>query len=178
MGREIIVQIRDRSRNFQVMDEDYVCGRDDATSYIAQLVYNKRDDLPDIDEDNLEGRELSDRYSLIFDISNKEQFHELSDICNRLKEYADKDYAEINRVKNLLEDLRLARRNCSVYEEFAKFSDAMDEAQTWLDNEDYSRAGSLLDMINDCRRMIENQNTPESSLPSNGKYEIVIILSE
>jgi hypothetical protein len=33
-------------------------------------------------------------------------------------------------------------------------------------------------MINDCRRMIENQNTPESSLPSNGKYEIVIILSE
>ena len=95
MGREIIVQIRDRSRNFQVMDEDYVCGRDDATSYIAQLIYNRRDDLPDIDEDSLEGRELSDRYSLIFDISDKEQYHELSNICNRLKEYADKDYAEI-----------------------------------------------------------------------------------
>ena len=33
-------------------------------------------------------------------------------------------------------------------------------------------------MLTDCRRMIENKNTPESTLPSNGKYEIVIILSE
>lgn len=178
MGREIIVQIRDRSRNFKVMDEDYVCGRDDATSYIAQLVYNMRDDLPDIDEDSLEGRELSDRYSLIFDISDKEQYRELSNICNRLKEYSDKDYVEINRVKDLLEDLRIARRNCSVYEEFAKFSDAMDEAQNWLDNEDYSRAGSLLNMLNDCRRMIENKDKPKSTLPSNGNYEIVITLSD
>lgn len=178
MGREIIVQIRDRSRNFQVMDEDYVCGRDDATNYIAQLIYNRRETLPEVDEDNLEGRELSDRYSLIFDISNKEQFHELSDICNRLKEYADEDYAEINKAKETLADLKIARRNCSIYEEFEKFSEAIETTQEWLDNEDYSRAGSLLDMINDCKRMIENQNTPESSLPSNGKYEIVIILSE
>ena len=178
MGREIIVQIRDRSRNFQVMDEDYVSGRDDATTYIANLVYNRRDTLPDIDEDKLDGIELSDRYSLIFDISDKEQFRELSNICNRLKEYADEDYAEINKAKETLADLKIARRNCSIYEEFEKFSEAIETTQQWLEDEDYSRAGSLLEMINDCRTMIENQNTPESTLPSNGKYEIVIIWSE
>ena len=178
MGREIIVQIRDRSRNFQVMDEDYVCGRDDATTYIANLVYAKRETLPNVNEDDLEGIELNNRYSLIFDINDKEQFHELSNICNNLKEYADKDNAEINKAKETLADLKIARRNCSIYEEFEKFSDAIDTTEEWLENEDYSRAGSLLDMINDCRRMIENQNTPESTLPANGKYEIVIILSE
>ena len=178
MGREIIVQIRDRSRNFQVMDEDYVCGRDDATNYIANLVYDRRSNLPDIDEDKLEGIELSDRYSLIFDISDREQFCELSNICNRIKENKDKDYIVINKVKDRLEDLRICRRNCNTYLEFENFTDAMEEAEDWLENEDYSRAGSLLDMLTDCRRMIENKNTPESTLPSNGKYEIVIILSE
>ncbi len=178
MGREIIVQIRDRSRNFQVMDEDYVCGRNDATNYIANLVYAKRENLPEADEDNLEGIDLSDRYSLIFDLSDREQFHELSDICNRLKEYADKDYAEIDKAKETLADLKIARRNCRIYEEFEKFSDAIDTTQEWLENEDYSRAGSLLDMISDCRRMIENKDKPKSTLPSNGEYEIVIILSD
>ena len=168
MGRELIVQVRDRQTK-KVQYEDYICGRDDATNYIAQLVYNRRATLPEINEDSLGGTALSDRYSLIFNINNGAEMKELANICSNLKEYADRDNAEIQKAKDTLEDLRAARRNCGIYEEFEKFSDAIDTTQQWLENEDYSRAGSLLDYLEDAQRLAFN---------SNSNWEIIIELSE
>ena len=169
MGRELIVQVRDRQTK-AVQYEDYVCGRDDATNYIAQLVYNRRDTLPEIDEDTLEGTELSDRYSLIFNVDNEDDSKELANIRCNLKEYADRDNAEIQKAKDALEDLKVARRNCNIYEEFEKFSDAIDRTQEWLETEDYSRAGSLLEYLENAQRLAFNYNKFGS--------QIIIELSE
>lgn len=165
MGRELIVQVRDKETK-KVQYEDYICGRDDATNYMAQLVYNRRDTLPEIDEDNLEGTDLSDRYSLIFNVDNENEMKELAGICSNLKEYADRDNAEIQKAKDSLEDLRAARRNCALYEEFVKFSNAIDSVYEWLETEDYSRAGSLLDYLENAQRL------------SNSNSQIIIELSE
>ena len=168
MGRELIVQVRDKQTK-SVKYEDYVCGRDDATNYIAQLVYNRRDTLPEIDEDTLEGTELSDRYSLIFNLDNENEMKELANIRCNLKDYADQDNAEIQKVKDKLEDLRAARRNCNIYEEFEKFSDAIERTQEWLEIEDYSRAGSLLEYLENAQRL---------AFHSNYNSQIIIELSE
>lgn len=168
MGRELIVQVRDKQTK-NVKWENYVCGRDDATNYIAQLVYNRRDSLPEIEEDNLEGTDLSDRYSLIFDIDNEADMRELVNIRDNLKDYADRDKSEIQKAKDTLEDLRAARRNCALYDEFVKFSREMDRVYEWLSDEDFSRADILFNYL-----------VTAQSLAFNSKYksEIIIELSE
>ncbi len=151
MGREIIVSLKSGNKTEY---EDFVCGRDDATNYIAQLVYNKVNEFKG-DIDSLSDEEITKLYSLIYKLDLKNENSINKQIIEPLQEYKDKDYKEINKAKNELSALDEARRHCNVYDEYMKFTDAMEQVQEWLDEEDYSRAGSLLDAIYKCREIVE-----------------------
>lgn len=166
MGREIIVSLR---KDKKVVYEDYVCGRDGATNYIAQLVYNKVNEFKG-DIDTLSDEETDKLYSLIYKLNLENENLISSQIIEPLQEYKDEDYKEINKAKNELSALDEARRHCGVYDEFVKFTNAMEQVQEWLDSEDYSRAGSLLEIIDKCRKIVEQRGYSD--------YEIWITLSE
>jgi len=166
MGREIIVSLK---RDNRVAYEDFVCGRDNATNYIAQLVYNKVNEFKG-DKDTLSDEEITKLYSLIYKLDLKNSDLISSQIINPLQEYKDEDYKEINKAKNELSALDEARRHCYVYDEYMKFTNAMEQVQEWLDEEDYSRAGSLLEILDKCREIVVQRGYSD--------YEIWITLSE
>ena len=168
MGREIIVSLKRENR---LEYEDFVCGRDDATNYIAQLVYNKVNEFKG-DTDTLSDEEITKLYSLIYKLDLENENLISKQIIEPLQEYKDKDYKEINKAKNELSALDEARRHCGIYDEYMKFTNAMEQVQEWLDEEDYSRAGSILDAIYKCREIVEQRGH------SGYIYEIWITLSE
>ena len=130
MGREIYCQIRKKGATYEdaIWDsaeklELFVCGRDDATGYLS-AISNKEGDIV---------------------IESKKQ---LDGILCELRDYAAKDKREIERAEQTLRDLKAARRNARTYEEFDSFSPAIEYTQNWLDTESWSRAKSLIKMIN------------------------------
>ena len=172
MGREMIFEVR---KNNQPIWPDpnnidaalYVCGRDDATTFLASYVNNCVDDDSDDDETP----------TLLL----RARDEKLTYIKERLKEYKEKDYAEIQKAKDTLEDLRAARRNSATMKDFADFSDAMAETEQWLAAEDWSRAGSMLEYLEACEsQMLSYINADED--PDREKvldtYKVAIIWSE
>ena len=156
MGRELVFKLRRIENSESTIEcEDYVCGRDDCTNYIAQQILDDGDD-----------------YSLVYKLDDKQDCLKLSNLMDVIREYSAKDYKEITKAENTLEDLREARRHCSLYDEFVKFSDAIDNTQQWLDEESYSRANHIYTILTTFRQKAEDE------FDSNVKYEIIIDLSE
>lgn len=167
MGREIIVSLR---KDKKVVYEDFVCGRDGATNYIANLINDKVNSFKgNIDE--LSDDKIDELYSLVFQVKDRNN-QLINEIYKELEYYKDQDYKEINKAKNELSALDEARRHCGTYEEFMKFTSEMEQVQEWLDEEDYSRAGSLLDIINKCDKLANSKNSDVN------QYELWITLSE
>ena len=139
MGREIYTEIRDKDGkavwNSAEGLDSWVCGRDDATGYIAGLVYAK-----------VNGEEEDSDYSI--DITNKAG---CEGITSSLKDLLERDMREIGKARTELNDLYSARRNARNYEEFASFGERITEVDSWIQENDYSSAGSLLDLIEDSR---------------------------
>ena len=156
MGRELVFKLR-RIENSEsdIECEDYVCGRDDCTNYIAQQILDDGDD-----------------YSLVYKLDDKQDCLKLSNLLGMISDYAAEDSHEILKAQNALEDLREARRHCSLYEEFVKFSDAIDNTEQWLHEESYSRANNIYNILTTFRQKAEDE------FGSNVKYEIIIDLSE
>lgn len=150
MGREIYTEIRDKDGkavwNSAEGLNSWVCGRDDATGYIAGLVYAK-----------VNGGEEDSDYSI--DITNKAG---CEGITSSLKDLLERDMREIGKARTELNDLYSARRNARNYEEFASFGGRITEVDSWIQENDYSSAGSLLDLIEDSR--VELAKRPGCSL--------------
>ncbi len=137
MGREIIFGIKDKTSEHNVLFENetknfYVCGRDDATNFMANYISNH-----EYEEDSWEI--LIEAYSSAYNY-----------ILEELQEYYEKDKYEIDKAKETLSDLREARKHCAVYNEFVKFSEAMDDTHDWIQHNDWSRAGLLRDYLQSC----------------------------
>ena len=167
MGREIIFEVHDNKKCIwpnpdNIDDALFVCGRDDATEYMAKLCCDANED---------EG---------ILYLSCKD-YEKYLKIKGRLKEHYDADLAEIQKAKDTLEDLREARRHAS-YEEFFKFSESMEETERWLKEEGgWSRAGSMIDYLNRCyNQMLElvNADTSQDRQAVIERYKVAIIWSE
>lgn len=157
MGRQLTFKLRKiENSNSTIECEDYVTGRDDATNYIAQEVLD----------------EGGDDDVLVYKLDDKQDCLKLSNLLDMISEYSARDHREIMKAKNCLEDLREARRHCSLYDEFMKFSEAMDGTQQWLDAESYSRASHIYNILTTFRQKAEDE------FGSNAKYEIIIDLSE
>lgn len=142
MGREIIVQAR---YNGDTIYEDYVCGRDDATQYIATLVCNY------CEKHNLDNNEIT------YDLAFSEQMLNLNEVLKYLQEYKDKDIREIEKAKACLEDLKYARRNSSTIEEFDNFTERYEAVEQWIENNDWSRASSLIEMLTKARTELQSK---------------------
>lgn len=156
MGRELVFKLRRIENSEATIEcEDYVCGRDDCTNYIAQQILDDGDD-----------------YSLVYKLEDKQDCLKLSNFLGMISDYAAEDSHEIMKAQNALEDLREARRHCSLYEEFVKFSDAIDNTEQWLHEESYSRANNIYSILTTFRQKAEDE------FGSNVKYEIIIDLSE
>ena len=168
MGREIIFEVRDNNKPIWPEEghELYVCGRDSATQFIASYVLNS---LPDNQDEDAESVVL-----LRVDDSD------LTYLKERLEEFLEKDNKEIQKAKDALEDMREARKHAN-YEDFFKFSESMESTQEWLDAEDWSRAGSMLEYLNCCINAaldyINADNNPNREALFE-RYKIAIIWSE
>ena len=128
MGREIIIEAKKGKKELY---SDYVCGRDSATSYIANLVYNSPN------------KKVRETGTLTFYYGDKK----LRDIKSKIQEYADKDNFEIEKAKATIDDLKIARRNSHTVKDFTEFSELIDDTYEWLEEEGSSTAQSILDML-------------------------------
>lgn len=139
MGREIYTEIRDKNGkavwNSAEGIDSWVCGRDDATGYIAGLVYAK-----------VNGEEEDSDYSI--DITDEMG---CEGIASTLHDLVKRDNREVCKAKTELEDLYSARRNARNYEEFASFGERIMEVDSWIQENDYSSAASLLDLLKESR---------------------------
>ena len=183
MGREIIFEVRENNKPIWPDPNDidaslFVCGRDDATTYIAQLIYNQIDEKLATDK-NLTTDDLEDSDYVILLTCN--DYNKYLQIKNNLQEYYNKDMKEIQKAKDALEDLREARRHTTTLEEFKNFSNVMDETENWIENNDWSRAGSLIEYLDKCYNkmldIVNMDNNPDRKYVIN-KYKVAIILSE
>ena len=181
MGREIIFEVRKNDKVFWPDDSEetlFVCGRDVATSYIAQLIYNQIDEKLDANK-NLTTDDLQDDDYVLFLTCN--DYPKYLGIKRDLKEYYDRDMKEIQKAKDALEDLREARRHTATIKDFEDFSNAIDDAESWIENNDYSRAGDLIECLDKCyNRMLDyvNLEDDEDREAVINKYKVAIILSE
>lgn len=183
MGREIIFEVRENNKPIWPDPDDidaalFVCGRDDATTYIAQLIYNQIDEKLDADKNlTTDDLEHSD-YTILLTCNDYDKYLQIK---NNLQEYYDKDMKEIQKAKDALEDLREARRHTTTLKDFEDFSNVMEETEIWIENNDYSRAGSLIEYLDKCyNRMLDyvtldGDDDREAVI---NKYKVAIILSE
>lgn len=166
MGREIIIEAK---KGRKELYSDFVCGRDSATGYIANLVYNSPN------------KKTRETYTLVFHLGDKE----LVNIKSELQEYADKDNFEIEKAKSTIEDLKIARRNSRTAKDFTDFSEMIDNTYEWLEQEGFSRAQSIIEMITKAERTIQNnliqgclESYPDKNNDELENYKINIIVSE
>ena len=162
MGREIIFEVQVDGERFYFEDEGslYVCGRDDATEYMARLC------------------EYTDKGILYLTCSDYERYLSIKE---ELKEYYDKDMFEIQKARDAIEDLREARRHALNSKIFSDFSDVMDNTYEWIEQNNWSRAGSMIEYLDKCyNKMLDlvNANTDEDRLAVIEKYKVAIIWSE
>lgn len=178
MGREIIVQAR---HNDKVIYDDFVCGRDDATGYIASLVSDY------CEKNNLDTCEIS------YNVNSSKDMEDLFKVRESLEEYAKKDRREIDKAKTCLEDLGCARRNARTLNDFDEFSERYEETEQWIEENDYSRADIIIGMLDKASSELATEiNLVKSSMQLRdtydfdefhrisvpGKFEIIIIWSE
>lgn len=145
MGRDIGVLIRDRKTKKILVDsmndcDEYVCGRDDATNYVSMIC-----DTPSEPKEE-EAHYMDESYAVpdYCDISSDAEF---SKIKEELKRFLAKDEREIQKAKDELEDLREARRHAPNYDAFCSFGEGIEYAYNWLEEENCSRAGHLINIL-------------------------------
>ena len=174
MGREIIVEARvvdNKTKSPRTIWEDYVCGRDDATGYIAMVINNKVQNGSEPEpDDNASEEEWSEYYSVSFDFYSASDMIALNDVIDNLQGYADTDNNEIQKAKDELDDLRAARRNATNIEDFCSFGEEIERVRNWIETEDYSRAEMLVSMIKVALKKLEDDD-------SESKF-VRIVLSE
>ena len=160
MGREIIFEVRKNNKVFWPENGGEslcVCGRDSATTYLAQVIIDASKD--------------EDEEPVLFLTSN--DYDKYFEIKSNLQEYYNKDMKEIKKAKDALEDLREARRHTTTIKDFEDFSNVMDETESWIEDNDYSSAGSLLEYLDICYNMLDNVNPGDDE-----DIKVAIILSE
>lgn len=164
MGREIIFEVREDDKTIWPEEghDLYVCGKDDATTQMASTILHSKP----------EGEEI------LYLTCN--EYNIYLEIREMLKEYVELDNKEVQKAKDTFEDLREARRHAT-YEDFFKFSESMDETEAWIKENNWSRAGNMIDYLDKCYNkmldIVNSDDNPDRDYVIN-KYRVAIILSE
>lgn len=124
MGREIWTEVRDKDNKvlWSSADEDeYFCGRTDATTIIAQHCYNR-----DSTEFSFTDKAVYDR------------------VVTALKKISDEDTKAYNDCMDLMADAREARRHAATLDAFNDFTDLYDSTKNHLENIYWQEADDII----------------------------------
>ena len=134
----------------KVLYEDFLCGRDNATLFLAHMVEAAHEDDDEPDWEAVDD-EVLDSCSLIYNVDDAEDMRKLEWVLSELRGYAEADMREVRKAEEELEDLRAARRNARTIENFCGFSDDLERTRDWLEHESFSRASALIGYITAAR---------------------------
>ena len=164
MEREIIFEVREDDKTIwpELGHRLSVCGRDDAASQMASTIVLSKP----------EGEEIL--------YLTCHEYNIYLEIKAMLQEYLDEDNRKIQRAKDMLEDLRVARRRAT-YDDFFKFTDSIDATARWLRENNFSRAGDMIKYLDECYNqmldIVNHDDNPDRDYVIS-KYRVAIILSE
>ena len=168
MGREIIIKGVAIKGNDKIEFYDgYTCGRDAATGYIQSLYNNTWKDHGGYTEEQIDkfnDFERAEYFSIPYILTENHDRKLLDDIMEQLQEYADADQKEIDHAHQELEDLKAAKARCKSFKSYQQFTAAIEEVESWLEYEDYSRAKSILDDIEQVLVKFDNLRTQNNSI--------------
>lgn len=162
MGREIIIEGYYDKQLLDLKDDMFVCGRDDATTFIANYVVNnhKRED---------------DTFVDLYPFKNSD-YAEIQYIIQSLKEYADKDNREIEKAQRYISQILEAQKHAN-YKDFIEFEELLDEVETWIEKNKFSTAENLINYIQLVGNYILAQGR-NKDIEDQTKYYLKIIWSE
>ena len=96
-------------------------------------------------------KEISDYLEKInvFDIGDDNQFEQLNKLIIMLKDACNNEQIEIDKNKELLEDLRVARRNTSNLNDFNEFTKRYDDLNHYIKNNNNPKSEKIIQSIGD-----------------------------
>ena len=94
--------------------------------------------------DNLEEKKIN-----VFDIGDDNQFEQLNKLIIMLKDACNNEQFEIDKNKELLEDLRVARRNTSNLNDFNEFTKRYDDLNHYIKNNNNPKSEKIIQSIRD-----------------------------
>ena len=173
MGREVIMGLYDEVNKI-ILEESYVCGRDDATNLIANRVYWQANQLgEDFEyEDNDESGyvhnpEISLNYNIV-DTDNPLDglLEALEDMCHRIDKLVSINEQDIA-------DIRLARQHASTLDEYNRFSEYLNMLRDQQEDFKCDNAYHIYQTLSYLKRTVEGL-APEF----HKNYTIYVTLSE
>jgi len=168
MGREITIKgVAIKGKDKIEFFDGYTCGRDYATEYILSLynhTWKAHGEYTEEQIDKFNDFERAEYFSIPFELKQEHDMNLVKDIMERLCEYSDKDMEEIDKAYEELDSLKEAKKNCKSFDDYQKFNEAIDNVKNWLDNEDYSRAKSILEDIQDVLYKVESLKTENKAI--------------
>lgn len=157
MGREIIVEVKNKNNKEDILFEEFTCGRDEATNFLAYY----------LEDNGKDGRELIVSKKDVIECSENDD--KLQYVLRELKEYVSKWEKEIDRKQERIYDLREARRHVPTVKAFLDFSDEIEVEGAELEDMKFSRAKSIYDDLIKAKDLL---------MKNSDDYELSLIVSD
>lgn len=157
MGRETFVEVRNKSNKEDILFEEFTCGRDEATNFLAYY----------LEANGKDGRELIVTKKDI--VERTENDNKLQYVLDELKGYVSEWQKEIDRKQERIYDLREARRHVPTVKAFLDFSDEIEAEQAELDDMNFSRAKSIYDDLIKAKDLL---------MSNSDDYELSLVVSD
>ena len=157
MGRETIVEVKNKNNKEDILFEEFTCGRDEATNFLAYY----------LEDNGKDGRELIVSKKDMIECTENDD--KLQYVLSELKEYVSKWEKEIDRKQERIYDLREARRHVPTVKAFLDFSDEIEAEVTELEDMKFSRAKSIYDDLIKAKDLL---------MKNSDDYELSLIVSD
>lgn len=157
MGRETIVEVKNKNNKEDILFEEFTCGRDEATNFLAYY----------LEDNGKDGRELIVSKKDMIECTENDD--KLQYVLSELKEYVSKWEKEIDRKRERIYDLREARRHVPTVKAFLDFSDEIEAEVTELEDMKFSRAKSIYDDLIKAKDLL---------MKNSDDYELSLIVSD
>lgn len=157
MGRETIVEVKNKNNKEDILFEEFTCGRDEVTNFLAYY----------LEDNGKDGRELIVSKKDMIECAENDD--KLQYVLSELKEYVSKWEKEIDRKQERIYDLREARRHVPTVKAFLDFSDEIEAEVTELEDMKFSRAKSIYDDLIKAKDLL---------MKNSDDYELSLIVSD
>lgn len=157
MGRETIITVRNKNNEEDVLFDEFTCGRDDATNFLAYY----------LEDNGKDGRELIVTKKDVIECTENDD--KLQYVLDELKRYVSEWEKEIDRKQERIYDLREARRHVPTVKAFLDFSDEIEVEQAELEDMKFSRAKTIYDDLIKAKDLL---------MKNSDDYELSLVVSD